>query len=84
MGQETGASGDEGNEHDKVTFFENGYVQDDDLAKILRENCIRGAKVVLLNDRSCSRTNWDIPKIEEAERTWHCNIIAITACLDHE
>lgn len=76
-------SGDEKDGMDEVMVFDDGYILDDDLAKLLKQTCKGKARVLLLSDCCRSGTIWDIPEdVKEAERTFPANIVAISSSSD--
>ncbi|KAK8836375.1 hypothetical protein M9Y10_039718 [Tritrichomonas musculus] len=69
---------------DEVIVFDENYITDDELAKIVRQNASGKAKVILLNDCCHSGTIWDLPTDIEKAKQFPANIICLSAANDDE
>ena len=77
-------NGDESDGFDEAMVFDKGYIVDDDLAKILRENANGKTRIILLTDCCHSGSIWDIQSCKKLGIKMPPNIISLSAAKDSQ
>ena len=77
-------NGDESDGFDEAMVFDTGHIVDDDLVKIICENCNGVVKVLLLTDCCHSGSIWDLQSADDHGLKLPQNVISISAAKDSQ